>query len=77
MSKYQEWKNNFNQNRLYDLLLSMNSNNHIDSTVSDKRMAICEQCPELFQLTKQCKKCACFMPLKTKFNGAYCPLEKW
>lgn len=77
MSKYQEWKNKFNQTRLYDLFMALDSNNHIDPVVSDKRMALCEQCPELIQLTKQCKKCGCFMPLKTKYNQAYCPLEKW
>lgn len=42
-----------------------------------KRMNICLQCPELINLTKQCKKCGCFMELKTKLEEATCPLGKW
>ena len=45
-------------------------------TVS-KRMDICLSCPELIKLTKQCKKCGCFMTAKTKFEKAKCPIGKW
>jgi sucrose-6-phosphate hydrolase SacC (GH32 family) len=47
------------------------------SEIQKERMAICEECPELFQLTKQCKECMCIMPLKTKLAEAECPLGKW
>lgn len=42
-----------------------------------ERMSICEACPELFELTLQCKECMCIMPLKTKLAHAECPLGKW
>ena len=49
--------------------------------VSDKeknnRLNICLSCPELIKITKQCKKCGCFMELKTKLENAKCPIGKW
>ena len=54
-----------------------NPNEPKNSELGDKRMAICEECPELIELTKQCKKCGCFMLLKTKLENAVCPLNKW
>lgn len=41
------------------------------------RFAICQSCPELLPVVNQCKKCGCFMELKTKLNAAKCPLGKW
>jgi hypothetical protein len=45
--------------------------------VSSERYSICKACPELVKLTKQCKKCGCFMAAKTKLQAATCPLGKW
>lgn len=45
--------------------------------ISDARMNICMGCPELINLTKQCKKCGCFMLVKTKLEAAKCPEGKW
>ena len=45
--------------------------------VSEQRLSICKECPEFFAATTQCKKCGCFMVLKTKLEMAKCPLEKW
>lgn len=45
--------------------------------VSEKRYNICESCPEFISLSKQCKKCGCFMFIKTKLNNAQCPIGKW
>ena len=28
-------------------------------------------------ITQQCKKCGCFMKIKTKLKNATCPLQKW
>lgn len=42
-----------------------------------ERMDICLSCPELTKLTHQCKKCGCFMQLKTKLAEARCPIGKW
>ena len=44
---------------------------------SNARFSICKRCPELIGLTKQCKKCGCFMVAKTKLKNATCPLHKW
>ncbi len=50
---------------------------YVDSSISSARYDICKRCPELFDLTKQCKKCGCFMALKTKLAEATCPIGKW
>jgi hypothetical protein len=50
---------------------------YVDREVSDARFDLCNYCPELVSLTKQCKKCGCFMALKTKMKAAKCPLGKW
>jgi len=55
----------------------LDSQNHADEKVASERMAICEQCPRLVRLTKQCKECGCFMNLKTKLTHAKCPIGKW
>jgi hypothetical protein len=44
---------------------------------SEKRLNICKSCPELISLTTQCKKCGCFMSLKTKIESSKCPIGKW
>jgi hypothetical protein len=44
---------------------------------SSERYSICNACPELIKLTKQCKKCGCIMSKKTKLELATCPLGKW
>lgn len=44
---------------------------------AERRFKICDYCPELISLTKQCKKCGCLMHLKTKLEKAVCPLGKW
>lgn len=49
----------------------------VDSELSQKRLDICKQCPELINITKQCKKCGCFMVLKTKIEHSRCPIDKW
>jgi hypothetical protein len=50
---------------------------YVDREISDARFNLCNFCPELISLTKQCKKCGCFMALKTKMKEAKCPLGKW
>jgi hypothetical protein len=48
-----------------------------DQSLAEQRFEICKACPELIKLSKQCKKCGCFMAVKTKLQAATCPLEKW
>jgi hypothetical protein len=44
---------------------------------AEERMAICRECPRLFQPTRTCKECGCFMLVKTKVPVMSCPLGKW
>lgn len=48
-----------------------------DESLANERYSICQACPELIKLTKQCKKCGCFMAAKTKLLDATCPIGKW
>ena len=41
------------------------------------RMDICNNCEFFINLTSQCKKCGCFMNIKTRIEEAYCPEYKW
>lgn len=45
--------------------------------LANNRFSICQSCPELLPVVNQCKKCGCFMELKTKLNLAKCPMGKW
>jgi hypothetical protein len=42
-----------------------------------QRMNTCYSCPEYRQVTKQCKKCNCFLFLKAFLKNSECPLGKW
>jgi hypothetical protein len=44
---------------------------------AEERYKICLSCPELIKLTKQCKRCGCFMKVKSKLENATCPIGKW
>jgi hypothetical protein len=41
------------------------------------RLSICSTCEFYRAKTNQCKKCGCFMKLKTSLEKARCPLGKW
>lgn len=58
-----------------DLILP--STEWAEKEVSEVRLSICKECPEFIKLTKQCKKCGCFMHLKTRLEKASCPIGKW
>lgn len=45
--------------------------------IAHERYNMCQNCEHFIKLTKQCKKCGCFMNLKTKLAGAECPEHKW
>ena len=42
-----------------------------------ERIKICKSCDEFIQITTICKKCGCFMILKTKLTKSKCPEGKW
>ena len=45
--------------------------------VQKARIDECKKCERLISITKTCKECGCFMPLKTTLEKATCPLGKW
>lgn len=75
LTPWQRYKQNLGEVRPWDLL---NPNSEWASEEkAEKRYSICQECPELIQLTKTCKKCGCFMAAKTKLEHAACPIGKW
>jgi len=75
LTPWQRYKQNLGEVRPWDLL---NPNSEWASEEeAEKRYSICQECPELIQLTKTCKKCGCFMTAKTKLQKASCPINKW
>ena len=41
------------------------------------RLEICKGCEFFRPKTQTCKKCGCFMKLKTTLEKAKCPIGKW
>ena len=74
MSKWSEYKE---KNGVTPLDLLNPNTRYVSEETSKSRLEICNSCPNLIQLTKQCKKCGCFMQLKTKLDGSRCPIGKW
>lgn len=75
LTPWQKYKQSLGETRPWDLLKS--DTKYVDDEIQQSRFNICLQCPELISLTKQCKKCGCFMSAKTKLEKAVCPLGKW
>jgi len=45
--------------------------------IAQYRLEICKGCEFYKPKTNQCKKCGCFMKLKTTLQKAKCPIDKW
>ena len=45
--------------------------------IAKKRLQICLKCPYLLKRTGSCKKCGCFVNIKTQYADQSCKLEKW
>lgn len=74
-SKWKAYKEKIGETRPWDIL---NPNTeYVPEEEANRRYDICNSCPELIDLTKQCKQCGCFMAMKTKLSKASCPLKKW
>ena len=41
------------------------------------RFDTCKSCEHLYEPTSTCKKCGCFMAVKTYLPSAQCPMGKW
>jgi hypothetical protein len=75
MTPWERYKRNIGDVRPWDFL-SPNTEFAEKQTAED-RYDICLSCPQLVNITKQCKLCGCFMLAKTKLENATCPLGKW
>jgi hypothetical protein len=74
LTPYQRWKKNLGEARPWDVIAADST---VPKEVQQERFSICQACPELIKLTHQCKKCGCFMKLKTTLKIAACPIGKW
>lgn len=45
--------------------------------VQAKRWEICQSCEFLYRVTNSCRKCGCFMEVKTWMATQRCPIKKW
>jgi hypothetical protein len=75
LTPWQKYKKNLGSTRPWDMVNP--TIERVSDEDAEKRFSICRQCPELIELTSQCKKCGCFMKAKTKIERATCPLGKW
>ena len=48
-----------------------------DTDIIESRWNECQGCEHLIKATNQCKKCGCFMKIKTRIATARCPVGKW
>lgn len=48
-----------------------------DKELIEYRLSICNQCPWFNKKMQQCRKCGCFMSLKTTLKKAKCPVGNW
>lgn len=51
--------------------------NKVEEDVYTARLDICKACDKFKELTQRCSLCGCFMTMKTRLEGATCPIGKW
>lgn len=74
LSPWEKYKKNLGDTRPWHIL---DKENYTTQEEADRRLSICQKCPEFFHPIKQCKKCGCLMKMKTKLKEATCPINKW
>lgn len=75
MSAWSEYKKKLGDAKPWDILNP--AIERATKEIEEARYSICEKCPELIEMTKQCRQCGCFMKIKAKIANATCPLNKW
>jgi hypothetical protein len=75
LTPWQQYKKNLGDVRPWDILDPQER--RVTAEEAKERLDLCLSCPELLHITKQCKKCGCFMTAKTKFAEAHCPIGRW
>jgi hypothetical protein len=48
-----------------------------DRELIESRLKICNTCEWFKKSLQKCRKCGCFMQLKTTLKQAKCPIERW
>lgn len=48
-----------------------------DRELIESRLKICNECEWFNKRLTKCRKCGCFMKLKTTLLEAKCPIERW
>ena len=51
--------------------------NRVSEDVQKQRYDICSSCEFLSLPSNRCKKCGCFMGIKTWMPNERCPINKW
>jgi hypothetical protein len=74
MSRWSEYKE---KNGVTPLDMLNPATKYTTEDVAKSRIDICKTCPEFVKASSQCKKCGCFMSMKTKMEMAKCPIGKW
>lgn len=66
---------------IYDLV---NPNKYVEKPVYQKRLSLCDSCPERLESNKKklnkfsrCPMCGCIISLKAKLSTEECPLGDW
>lgn len=49
----------------------------VSDNIRNERLNICRDCEHYFKLTGSCKKCGCFMRIKTTLSFTECPIGLW
>jgi len=75
MNAWEKYKEKLGDTRPWDIVNTKTE--WASDEVSSERFSICQSCPEFIKLTSQCKKCGCFMKVKTGLLAATCPIGKW
>lgn len=65
------------ENKIVEINVPENTEEQKINRNAVDRIKICLQCEHFLKLTKQCKKCGCFMIIKTRLPNATCPIGKW
>jgi hypothetical protein len=55
----------------------MDGEGKISEQEKNKRYLLCESCEFFDSPSKRCKKCGCFLKIKTGMRGQHCPIGKW
>jgi hypothetical protein len=63
-----------NKVRSWDMI---NGSPRVSEELVEERLSICSTYPAFKPLTQTCKKCGCFMKMKTQLKKVYCLLGKW